>query len=291
MSLFNNGEPEDFLLFVPNFNVTLAASGMLEVVSKFQYLGTLFRRGALRQFDLLSDDVQSIETLDVDYIIRVLAQYFPPVNSLSEQKRAILSWMKKRRSLTVRRYAERLIDLNEYLASFPGADFTDNIGVTELNEILLNSMPNIWSKQACVQGFDCESITLKKDDNMFEHMEIAESIYKGIVEPYYNKQTRSDSNRAGHGRHKIVEAASSWTRPEKGENAGKRRKRHVYSPTGKSKTCMIHGPGHSSEECKVLGDCGDKYSNSRPTKNRGSNHIPRGNYTGRWKTTPLLTTQ
>ena len=187
MSLFNNGEPENFLLFVPNFNVTLAASGMLEVVSKFQYLGTLFRRGALRQFDLLSDDVQSIETLDVDYIIRVLAQYFPPVNSLSEQKRAILSWMKKRRSLTVRRYAERLIDLNEYLASFPGADFTDNIGVTELNEILLNSMPNIWSKQACVQGFDCESITFKKDDNMFEHMEIAESIYKGIVEPYYNK--------------------------------------------------------------------------------------------------------
>ena len=58
-------------------------------------------------------------------------------------------------SLTIRRYAARLIDLNEYLASFLGATLTDKIGVTELNGILLNRMPNSWSKQAYVQGFDC----------------------------------------------------------------------------------------------------------------------------------------
>ena len=67
--------------------------------------------------------------------------------------------MKKMRSLTVRRYAARLIDLKEYLASFPGENLTDKTGITELNEILLNIMPNIWSKQAYVQGFDCEFIT------------------------------------------------------------------------------------------------------------------------------------
>ena len=67
--------------------------------------------------------------------------------------------VKKTRSMTIRHYAAHLIDLNEYLASFPGATLTDNIGVTKLNEILLNSMPNSWSKQAYVQGFDCESIT------------------------------------------------------------------------------------------------------------------------------------
>ena len=33
-------------------------------------------------------------------------------------------------------------------------------------------MPNRWSKQAYVQGFDYESISLKKAVNMFEHMEI-----------------------------------------------------------------------------------------------------------------------
>ena len=65
--------------------------------------------------------------------------------------------MKKPRSLTVRRYLARLIDLNDYLKSFTGANFTDKIGITKLNQILLKIMPSIWSNHAYAQGFDCES--------------------------------------------------------------------------------------------------------------------------------------
>ena len=46
-------------------------------------------------------------------------------------------------------------------------------------------MPISWSRQAYVQGFDCKSITFNKSVNMFERMEITESIYEGIVEPSY----------------------------------------------------------------------------------------------------------
>ena len=46
-------------------------------------------------------------------------------------------------------------------------------------------MPNSWSKQAYVQGFDWKSISFKKDSNMFERVEIAEYIYQGVVEPSY----------------------------------------------------------------------------------------------------------
>ena len=73
ISLFENGEPEEFLLFVCNFNMTLAVSEMLKLGAKYQYLSNIFRREALRQFDSLSDDVESAETLKVDYIIRGLA--------------------------------------------------------------------------------------------------------------------------------------------------------------------------------------------------------------------------
>ena len=59
--------------------------------------------------------------------------------------------------------------------------------MTELKEILINSMPNSCSNQAYVQVFDCEYITFNKTINMFEHMEIAESIYKGVVEYSYFK--------------------------------------------------------------------------------------------------------
>ena len=51
-------------------------------------------------------------------------------------------------------------------------------------------MPNIWSKQAYVQGFGCEYISLKKAVNMFEQMEISEYIYECLVEPSYKNLQR-----------------------------------------------------------------------------------------------------
>ena len=57
--------------------------------------------------------------------------------------------------------------------------------MTELNKILLNSIPNSWSNQAYLQGFYCKSITFKKSVNMFEHMDIDGSIYEGEVLPSY----------------------------------------------------------------------------------------------------------
>ena len=66
MSLFDNGRPEEFLLFVRNFNMTLSASGMLEAGANFQYLCTLVHGEALSWFDSLSADMERIETLDVD---------------------------------------------------------------------------------------------------------------------------------------------------------------------------------------------------------------------------------
>ena len=69
--------------------------------------------------------------------------------------------MRKPHGLKVRCYTGHLIDLNKYLASFPGLKLTDKIGLSELNESLLNSMPNSWINQAYVQGFYCASITLR----------------------------------------------------------------------------------------------------------------------------------
>ena len=86
-------------------------------------------------------------------------------------------FMKKTCSLKVGRYAARLMCLNEYLASFPGSTMTDKFCVSEPNEILLNILPNSWSNQAYVQGFYYESIYFKKSVNMFDRMEITESIY------------------------------------------------------------------------------------------------------------------
>ena len=55
--LFDHGYPEEFLLFVRNFNMNLTATGTLDIDVNIQYMCTLFRGEALRQIDLLSADV------------------------------------------------------------------------------------------------------------------------------------------------------------------------------------------------------------------------------------------
>ena len=75
---------------------------------------------------------------------------------------------------------------------------------------------------------------------MFECMDIYGSIYECIVEPSYEKPTRSYSNRAGHIRQKRIYDASSQTYSEISERAHKRIKRYLYRPAGGSKTCIHH---------------------------------------------------
>ena len=66
MSLFDNGDPEEFLLFVRNFNMTIVASGTQEAGAKSQYLRNIVHIEALRQFDSLCADVKSKQNSNVD---------------------------------------------------------------------------------------------------------------------------------------------------------------------------------------------------------------------------------
>ena len=65
MSLFGNGKQEEFLLFMRNFNMNLAASGTMETGAKIKYLRMLVRGEALRQFDSLSADVESTKKVNM----------------------------------------------------------------------------------------------------------------------------------------------------------------------------------------------------------------------------------
>ena len=56
----------------------------------------------------------------------------------------------------------------------------------------------------------------KKSVNMLERMEIAESIYKDLVETSYKKTTQAYSNRAGRSRNKRRESTTAKTHPVTG---------------------------------------------------------------------------
>ena len=102
MATFDNREPEEFLLFVQNFQMMLEASGGLSDSAKIQYLSTLLRGEALRQLDMLSIEVGSTITTHFNSIILGLSTYYFPINALSEQKRVVRHGMRKPRELKLR---------------------------------------------------------------------------------------------------------------------------------------------------------------------------------------------
>ena len=63
-----------------------------------------------------------------------------------------------------------------------------------------------------------------------------------------------------------------------GERYDRHIKRYVDRPPGKSKTCLIHVPGNSSDECKFLGDFCAKYAKGNHTKDHGDNPVPRNKF-------------
>ena len=147
------------MLSFRNFNTILEASVTIKDSANIQYLRALVRGEVLRQFDGFSDEVENTSPETLSSIILGLGAYFFPVNDLSKQRHAMRRGIRKPRGLKVRRSAACLIELNDYLNLFPVAKKSDKTCLTELNEILLNSIPRIWRNQAYVQGLDCESIT------------------------------------------------------------------------------------------------------------------------------------
>ena len=54
------------------------------------------------------------------------------------------------------------------------------------------------------------------------------------------------------------------------------------------KTCLIHGPRYSSDECNVLGDFDAKYAKRKPTKDNGNHPIPRKKINRQMENTAII---
>ena len=85
MALFDNVEPEDFLLFVQNYQMISEASGTLTHGAKIQCLCTLLHFKLLSQIEMLSVEVGSKTTEHLKPIIIGLGTSFFPVHALSKQ--------------------------------------------------------------------------------------------------------------------------------------------------------------------------------------------------------------
>ena len=171
--------------------------------------------------------------------------------------------------MNFKRFAERLTKINNFHPLFPGLDVSKKTTQKYINKILLCVVPNVWAKQSYLQGWYFEVKIYKETCAVFERMEIAEQVYKGVTPS--KTPTRAEANRGGHTRKLKGGEATSPTNPEKG-CTGKRKTKNAGNlsdaPTRDKMTRLRHGPIHTSEECKVLKIYSKKYTKRRPHQSK-----------------------
>ena len=102
MALFDNGELEEFLLFILNFKMTLNALGRLAATPKLQYLRKILHEEALHQFDTLCAQLGRMTIAHSNRALLGLGTYFPHMNALSKENRTMCRVMRNPRELKVR---------------------------------------------------------------------------------------------------------------------------------------------------------------------------------------------
>ena len=85
MDLFDNGEPEEFLLFIQNYQITIDELVTLGTGANIQYLCILLHGEAIHQLETLSVEVESLTIEHLNRIILGFGTYLFPVNALPKK--------------------------------------------------------------------------------------------------------------------------------------------------------------------------------------------------------------
>lgn len=140
--------------------------------------------------------------------------------------------MRKPRDMSIRAYANRVVEINSQLGSFPPFAADQSLSDEDLIEIFEFAIPKSWQKQMIKHNFDPQASTIAEFIQFCERMESTEDIDEAPI-PRKQKQATSEKR--------------STTSPK-----GKRQVEEPRNENGK-KYCMLHGKGnHSTDECLTM---------------------------------------
>ena len=142
--------------------MVLDMSGILIEGTKILYTLTLLYGKALRELKTLCDQIGDTNTTNLNLILLGLGTYIFIIKSLSKKNRAMIHGVRNISKFKVRRYAARMVKPNAHLDIFTGSKESDKNSDKELNEMVLHSIPNSWSRQAYFQGFILKLLPLSR---------------------------------------------------------------------------------------------------------------------------------
>lgn len=224
---YGSGTPEQWLKFKRDLNRVLVGQNITTGPPKFAMARRLLEGDALSKFNERAQANGAETSANFTATLQEVTTHVFPKKALALQKRYMRRFMRKPRELKTRPYVARVMELNAFLRLFPPYGMDQALPQEELMDIFEFSMPASWQKQAIIQGFDIMQHTPNEFVEFCERLE--------GVEDDPEAKTNKESNE------------------KKSQKNNKFKKRTKPTESNEDKpVCMLHGPGHSTDECKVL---------------------------------------
>lgn len=221
---FSSGTVEEWLMFRRDLEKVIVGQNLTGGPARYRLARTLLRGEALGVFEATS--LEAAETTNnFKVCMDAVAQNVFPARAVLAQKRFMRRKLRKPAGTGIRDFVARLVEMNNWLPKFPGADI-EKLPDDELAELLEFGVPNSWQKAMVLQNFNPTIHPLADFVEFCERLERIEA-----------QEGNNPTN--GGGKRK---------KPEQKSENGKRKN------SGGSKFCMLHGENrtHTTEECRTL---------------------------------------
>ena len=260
------GTPEEWLRWKRDLGRVLQGQNVTTGPGRYNMTRRLLEGDALAAFNVAAATHGNETNDNFMRCIRDVTTHIFPARALQMQKRYMRRFLRKPAGVKTREFVARVSELNEYLREFPTAngEAAQPLDEDEILDLLEFGVPNSWQKKFTMHQFDPQAHTVMEFVEFCERIEATEDTSEG----------RSRGQ------------AQENTKDKKGDKPKGKRKFGEPPKENSTKFCLVHGPGHDSNECKLLGSEAKKLKKAFEEKNNTNNKktiwrkkIEEGNFT------------
>ena len=212
----------------------------------------LLQGDALRIFENKAANVGNEMNEHFLQVMQMVTKHVFPWQALVRQKHCMHCMMQKPRTMKVREFGTRVVEMNDQFSFYPPFLMENRLPDDELANIVEAAMPQQWQRSMLIQGFDVADHTFDELIEFAERMEMVEDLYEATTNGQNGAMLKVDETRGSKkgGNKRFARSSDEDKTTNKSKNAAKNgwKKRKADGMW-----CKLHeATTPNTKDCKVL---------------------------------------
>ena len=149
---FSTGSTEELLKLIEQIGKVFKGMRLTTGPTQYQVWRTILQGDALRALEKKASEFDTETVANLKSCVEAVKSHVFPKNALFKQ----ISYMRtvtKPKTMSIKTYILRMVELNEYIPQFPNADETNKFEDTALKFIIESAIPNSWRRKLYESDF------------------------------------------------------------------------------------------------------------------------------------------